>query len=55
MQKEIAFAQTEVKTLEDKILERMLEADDLTAAVKRAEAESRGRAEGGGGRSKGMR
>ena len=39
MQKEIEFAQTEVKTLEDRILERMLEADDLTAAVKRAEAE----------------
>ena len=40
MQKEIEFAQTEVKTHEDRILERMLEADDLTAAVKRAEAES---------------
>ena len=39
MQKEIEFAQTEVKTHEDRILERMLEADDLTAAVKRAEAE----------------
>jgi predicted nucleic acid-binding Zn-ribbon protein len=39
MQKEIGFAQTEVKTLEDKILERMLEADDLAAALKRAEAE----------------
>jgi uncharacterized protein len=39
MQKEIAFAQTEVKTLEDKILERMLEADDLGAAVKQAEGE----------------
>ena len=25
MQKEIAFAQTEIKTLEDKMLERMLE------------------------------
>jgi predicted nucleic acid-binding Zn-ribbon protein len=40
MQKEIEFAQTEVKTHEDRILERMLEADDLTAAVKRAEAEA---------------
>jgi uncharacterized protein len=40
MQKEIEFAQTEVKAHEDRILERMLEADDLTAAVKRAEAES---------------
>ena len=39
MQKEIEFAQTEVKTHEDHILERMLEADDLTAAVKRAEAD----------------
>lgn len=39
MQKEIEFAQHEVKAYEDKILERMLEADDLTAAVKRAEAE----------------
>ncbi|TLZ81394.1 MAG: hypothetical protein E6K11_02750 [Methanobacteriota archaeon] len=37
MQKEIGFAQDEVKTIEDKVLERMLEADDLTAAVKRAE------------------
>jgi len=39
MQKEIEFAQHEVKTLEDRILEFMLEADDLTAAVKSAEAE----------------
>ena len=39
VQKEIEFAQTEIKTLEDKMLERMLEADDLTAAVKKAEAE----------------
>ncbi len=37
MQKEIGFAQDEVKAIEDKVLERMLEADDLTAAVKRAE------------------
>ena len=37
VQKEIEFAQKEVKALEDTILERMLEADDLTAALKRAE------------------
>ena len=40
MQKENEFAQHEVKAYEDKILEGMLEADDLTAAVKRAEAEA---------------
>jgi hypothetical protein len=40
MQKEIEFAQHEVKAYEDKILEGMLEADDLTASLKRAEAES---------------
>jgi predicted nucleic acid-binding Zn-ribbon protein len=39
MQKEIEFAQNEVKALEDKILERMLEADELTAEVKRSESE----------------
>ena len=39
VQKEIEFAQTEMKAAEDKVLERMLEADDLTAAVKKAEAE----------------
>ncbi len=39
VQKEIEFAQTEMKSAEDKVLERMLEADDLTAAMKRAEAE----------------
>jgi uncharacterized protein len=39
IQKEIGFAQTEIKTLEDRILEGMLEADELTAAVKSAEAE----------------
>ena len=39
VQKEIEFAQTEMKAAEDKVLERMLEADDLTAAVKRAETE----------------
>jgi len=38
IQHEIAFAQSEIKALEDKILERMLEGDDLTAALKRAEA-----------------
>jgi uncharacterized protein len=39
VQKEIGFAQAEIKSMEDKILERMLEADDLTAGVKRAEKE----------------
>jgi predicted nucleic acid-binding Zn-ribbon protein len=39
VQKEIGFAQGEVKTIEDKVLERMLEADDLTSALKRAEIE----------------
>jgi predicted nucleic acid-binding Zn-ribbon protein len=38
-QKEIGFAQGEIKSLEDRILEQMLEADDLTAAGKRAEQE----------------
>ena len=38
IQHEIAFAQSEIKALEDEILERMLEGDDLTAALKRAEA-----------------
>lgn len=37
MQKEIEFAQTEVKTLEDKVLERMLEADELTLAAGNAD------------------
>jgi predicted nucleic acid-binding Zn-ribbon protein len=37
VQKEIAFAQTEIKTLEDKILEQMLEGDELAAALKKAE------------------
>ncbi len=36
--KEIEAAQTEVRHLEDKILERMLEADDLAAHQKQAEA-----------------
>jgi len=39
VQKEIEFAQTEMKAAEDQVLERMLEADDLAAAIKRAEAE----------------
>jgi predicted nucleic acid-binding Zn-ribbon protein len=42
MQKEIGFAETEVRALEDKILERMLEADELTAALKTAEADLAG-------------
>src|SRR5437588_8785332 len=39
VQKEIGFAQGEVKTLEDKILELMLEGDELTGGLKRAEAD----------------
>jgi predicted nucleic acid-binding Zn-ribbon protein len=39
VQKEIAYAQGEIKNLEDKILEGMLEADELTAALKKAEAD----------------
>jgi predicted nucleic acid-binding Zn-ribbon protein len=38
IQHEIAFAQNEIKVLEDKVLEDMMEADELTAALKRAEA-----------------
>ena len=38
MQKEIEYAQTEVNKLEDQVLERMVEADDLSSAVKRTEA-----------------
>ncbi len=38
MQKEIEVAQQEVRRLEDRILERMIEADDLTAGVKLAES-----------------
>jgi uncharacterized protein len=38
MQHEIGTAQDEVKTIEGKLLERMIEADDLSAAVKQAEA-----------------
>jgi len=40
IQHEIAFAQTEIKTREDQILELMVAADELTAEVKRAEAAS---------------
>jgi uncharacterized protein len=39
VQKEIGFAQAEIKTLEDRILELMVEADDLMAFLKRAEGE----------------
>ncbi|MEP7305341.1 MAG: C4-type zinc ribbon domain-containing protein [Acidobacteriota bacterium] len=39
VQKEITYAQSEIKTLEEKVLERMLEADELTAQAKRADAE----------------
>ena len=39
IQHEIAFAQTEIKKLEDTELERMMETDELTAAVKAAEAQ----------------
>ena len=38
MQKEIEYAQAEVKKLEDQVLERMVEADDLVSALKRTEA-----------------
>ena len=39
VQHEIAFAQTEIKKIEDTTLERMMEADDLAAALKTAEAQ----------------
>lgn len=39
VQKEISFAQGEIKSLEDNVLERMLEADELTTALKKAEAD----------------
>lgn len=38
IQHEIAFAQNEIKTHEDRMLERMVEADELTAALKADEA-----------------
>ena len=39
VQKEMSFAQTEIKALEDRILEGMLEADELSAGLKKAESE----------------
>jgi uncharacterized protein len=39
VQKEIAFAQGEIKSLEDKELELMVAADELTAAVKKSEVD----------------
>ena len=39
IQKEISFAQGEIKVLEDKILERMLEADEMTTAARTADAD----------------
>jgi predicted nucleic acid-binding Zn-ribbon protein len=39
IQHEIAHAQTAIKGHEDRMLERMLEADELTAGVKKAEAD----------------
>jgi len=38
IQHEITFAQTEIKKIEDTILERMLESDELTVELKRAES-----------------
>src|SRR6188474_534893 len=38
MQHEIATAQSDLGAVEEKVLERMLEADELAAAAKRAEA-----------------
>ena len=39
VQHEITFAQGEIKKIEDAILERMMESDDLAAALKTAEAQ----------------
>src|SRR5476649_1479773 len=39
VQHEITFAQTEIKKIEDATLERMMEADDLAAALKTAETQ----------------
>ena len=39
VQHEIAFAQAEIKKIEDAILERMMESDDHTAALKTAETQ----------------
>ena len=38
IQHEIAFAQNEIKSHEDRMLERMMEADEFTAALKQAES-----------------
>jgi predicted nucleic acid-binding Zn-ribbon protein len=38
VQKEMSFAEEEIKKLEEQLLERMLESDECTAQVKRAEA-----------------
>ena len=38
IQHEIAFAQNEIKSHEDRMLERMVEADELAAALKQAES-----------------
>ena len=39
VQKEITYAQSEIQALEEKVLERMIEADELTATVKRGDAD----------------
>src|SRR5207248_475115 len=39
IQKEISHAQNEIKTHEDRMLDQMLEADDLTAELKKAETD----------------
>ena len=39
IQHEIAFAQSEIKTREDKLLELMLQADELAVAARRADAD----------------
>jgi hypothetical protein len=39
IQHEIAFAEAEIRKLEDAILERMIESDELAAALKHAEAD----------------
>jgi hypothetical protein len=39
VQHEITFAQTEIKKIEDSILERMMESDELAAALKASEAQ----------------
>ena len=46
MQKEMAFAQTEIKAIEDKVLERMLEADELAAELEARGSKPRKRTEG---------